>query len=513
MENKTTHPPRVAVIGSGISGIAAAVMLQKNGFQVEIFEKSGSIGGVWALAYPNVRLQNIAEQYHIADFPWPFKPDLHPTGVQILQYLQEAVKHFQLNVRLEHEIAALEESPNGWSASIQTREGLRKAHFDFVMVSNGHYSDGKNRLRFPNQESFQGRVITERDVKSLTEFKDKRVAVVGFGKSAVDMADFAVQQGAAQVFHVFRTPRWMFPRQLFGVHFTHYFFNRFGSVMMPSWSHPSAMERLIHTKSKGVVEGFWKMVQRLLVGKILKRGTDKGAEAQGRLRSVIPDHPLVADLRSASCLEPENYYSLVADGRIQPYHSEVKTFNVNGLQLQTGISIACDMVVLSLGSLTPSFPFLPAQYRALLESEPDGVQLYRHLIHPRIPRLGFAGFNHGFMHVSSVEVGTLWLSALWKGELELPSIETMEASMAFLQSWKREHIHFEPSRSCGVNTRFQQYLDILLKDLALSPYRKLPNVLAEVFARYRAKDYARVQQEYQRQTAKRGILKLSNLMH
>lgn len=31
MENKTAHPPRVAVIGSGISGIASAVMLQKNG--------------------------------------------------------------------------------------------------------------------------------------------------------------------------------------------------------------------------------------------------------------------------------------------------------------------------------------------------------------------------------------------------------------------------------------------------------------------------------------------------
>lgn len=33
--------PRVAVIGSGISGIASAAMLRKEGFQVTIFEKSG----------------------------------------------------------------------------------------------------------------------------------------------------------------------------------------------------------------------------------------------------------------------------------------------------------------------------------------------------------------------------------------------------------------------------------------------------------------------------------------
>ncbi len=513
MDNKTSQVPRVAVIGSGISGIASAAMLKKNGFQVEIFEKSDKIGGVWALAYPNVRLQNIAEQYHISDFSWPFKPDLHPTGTQILQYLQEAVKHFQLEVHLGHEITALQEEPHGWQASIQSPVGPREAHFDFVMVSNGHYSDGKNTLRFPNQDLYQGKVMTERDLKSLDEFKGKRVAVVGFGKSAVDMADFAAQQQAAQVFHVFRTPRWMFPRLLFGVHFSRFFFNRFGSVMMPSWSHPSAMERMIHTRSKGVVQSFWKMIEQIVSGKVLKRGAKLGPDAHERLRSVIPSHPLVADLRSAACLEPENYYSFVAEGRILPYHSEVKSFNATGLHLQNGDSLDCDIVVFSLGSLTPSFPFLPAKHRTLLESEPDGVQLYRHLVHPKIPRMGFAGFNHGFLHVPSVEVGTLWLSALWKGELELPPVETMEASIAYLQSWKREHIHFEPSRSCGVNTRFQQYLDTLLKDLKVSPYRKLPNVLAEVFARYRAADYAEVYKDYQRRRHNGAVLHPSLQMH
>ncbi len=513
MENKTTHTPRVAVIGSGISGIASAAMLKKNGFQVEIFEKSTHIGGVWALAYPNVRLQNIAEQYHISDFAWPFKPDLHPSGTQILQYLEAAVQHFQLKVHVGHEVKALEEEPNGWIANIQGPYGLRKAHFDFVMVSNGHYSDGKNNIRFPDQELYRGKVMTERDLKSLDEFKGKRIAVVGFGKSAVDMADFAAQHQAAQVFHVFRSPRWMLPRQLFGVHFTHYFFNRFGSVMMPSWSHPSAVEHLIHTRSARVVRSFWKMIERIVSGKVMKHGAKLGPDAQQRLRSVLPSHSLVADLRSASCLEPENYYRFVAGGRILPHHSELKAFHAQGLLLENGTSIDCDIVMLSLGSQTPHFPFLPAAYSALLESEPDGVQLYRHLLHPRIPRLGFAGFNHGFLHVPSVEVGALWLSALWKGQLELPPVESMEASMAYLQSWKREHIHFEPSRSCGVNTRFQQYLDVLLQDLEISPYRKLPNVLAEVFARYRAADYAGVFKAYQCRPHTGKVLRPSVRMH
>ena len=118
------------------------------------------------------------------------------------------------------------------------------------------------------------------------------------------------------------------------------------------------------------------------------------------------------------------------------------------------------------------------------------MQLYRHLIHPHVEGVAFAGYNHGFMHVPSAEIGALWTAATWRGELVLPPAAEMERAVEHIRAWKRAHIHFEPSRSCAVNTRFQQYLDILLLDLGLSPYRKLPNPLAEVFGRYGAGDYA-----------------------
>ena len=37
---------RIAVIGAGISGIAAANVLKKNGFAPVVFEKSDQLGGV-----------------------------------------------------------------------------------------------------------------------------------------------------------------------------------------------------------------------------------------------------------------------------------------------------------------------------------------------------------------------------------------------------------------------------------------------------------------------------------
>jgi phytoene dehydrogenase-like protein len=97
---------RIAVIGAGISGITAANVLKKNGFEPVVFEKSDQLGGVSAVAYPNIHLQNTYPSYHLSDFPWPFKPDLHPSAAQILKYWNDAVKHLRLDVRLSHEVRA-----------------------------------------------------------------------------------------------------------------------------------------------------------------------------------------------------------------------------------------------------------------------------------------------------------------------------------------------------------------------------------------------------------------------
>jgi hypothetical protein len=224
-----------------------------------------------------------------------------------------------------------------------------------------------------------------------------------------------------------------------------------------------------------------------------------------RLKTIQPKHKILLDFRSSGALGPENYYPLVAEGRILPYHSEVSGFSQEAIKLKSGVDISCDLVVLSVGYLTPTFPFLPEEYRKLLEAEKDGPQLYRHLIHPRIPRLAFAGFNHGYMHVPTVEIGTQWLCAHLRGDLELPSITEMEKSIEYIRTWKRANLRFENARMCAVSTRFQQYIDILLKELHVSPYRKLPNILAEIFSRYEASDYRGVFEEYERNKARRRM--------
>lgn len=486
---------RVAIIGAGISGLAHADVLERCGFSVVLFERSERLGGVWARAYPDVTLQNTWWGYHLSSFPWPFTPDEHPTGAQILRYLEALVETRKLDVRLSHDVVSAREAEGGgWTVVAQGPAGEHTEHFDHLVVSVGQYTEGKHSLELEGASTFSGTIITEREIGDLSRFDGKRVVVVGFGKSALDMATFAAPR-AAIVHHVFRTPRWTLPRMIYGVHYTKLLFNRFGSVMMTGWAHPTAAERFLHRRTS-VVAGFWGMLEAVFTSIIRREGAGHGAAGDARIAAVMPEHPLLPDLRSAAALATPGYYRHVGAGTIQPHRAEVIGLSKDGVRLSNGEELAADVVVLSVGSRSPSFPFLDAKTRALLEAEADGVQLYRHVVHPRLPTLGFAGFNHGFLHVPAAEIGALWLAALWRGELTLPSAEDMERDVEHVRAWKRANIHFEPSRSCAVNTRFQQYLDIMLADLRLSPYRKLPNVFAEVFGPYRPADYVGVVDEH-----------------
>ena len=137
---------------------------------------------------------------------------------------------------------------------------------------------------------------------------------------------------------------------------------------------------------------------------------------------TVPDTPLSVGFRSAIALVPEKYYSSLAEGKIVPHCAEVASFATHALVLSTGEQVPCDVVVASLGTNHPTFPFMRDEHRKYLEQD-GGCQLYRHLLHPRIPNVGFAGFNHGLLHIPGCELGILWLIAVMRGDLVLPPIE------------------------------------------------------------------------------------------
>lgn len=70
----------VCIIGAGVSGLVTAKGLQRDGFDVTIFEKEPTIGGVWApsRAYAGLGVQNPQEHYASPTSPIPRPPTNFP---------------------------------------------------------------------------------------------------------------------------------------------------------------------------------------------------------------------------------------------------------------------------------------------------------------------------------------------------------------------------------------------------------------------------------------------------
>lgn len=487
------------MVGSGVSGIAAAKTMTGFGHEVVVYEKSDRIGGVWAATYPGVTLQNVAEHYRFTDFPWPFTPQEHPTADELRRYLDAAVEHFGIDIRLSHEVTGLRETADGWDVIVRSPHSESTEHFGFVLVATGQYSGDKAAMELPGRENFKGQVLREWEIGDLEIFRERRVAVVGFGKTAVDLATFAVERGA-RVTHVFRTPRWLLPYTLGGRDIAYIVTARSSTFFQPSWTHPTDRERSFHERQSMVLGHYWKNTSLMLQYASGLRRPFRGKAARERIALVTPEGPITGQLRGT--MAPRSYYPAVAAGKIAPVRGTVERLVPEGIRLGDGRVVTAEIVVLAIGNDKPSFAYLPERYRKMMTAEEDGVQLYRHIIHPRIPRMGFIGFNHGFFHLPASELSAVWLEALLSGDLQLPTAEEMEDRSARVAAWKRANTNFEPQRGFSTSNHFHQYFDVLLGDLRVNPRRK-KNALAELFAPYNAADYAGVAEEYRQGRAKR----------
>ncbi|MEO8758840.1 MAG: NAD(P)/FAD-dependent oxidoreductase [Devosia sp.] len=490
---------RIAVIGSGVSGIAAAKTLLGFGHSVVIYEKSDRIGGVWATAYPGVTLQNVAEHYRLTDFPWPFKPQNHPTADEVRRYFAAAVAHFKLDIRMSGDVTALTERPDGWDVTVKSADSVTTTPYDYVLVASGQYSGDKTAIDLPGRTEFRGQVLRDWEINDLEIFRNRKLAVVGFGKTAVDIATFAVERGA-QVTHIFRNARWLLPYKLGGRDIAHIVTARTSTFFQPSWTHPGAREAKFHARWAKHIATYWRNTSTMLHYATGLKRPGRSKAARDRLQMVTPDGPVTIQLRGT--MAPKTYYPSVASGRIEPVKGEFAGFSAEGVKLTDGRVVPAEMVVLAIGNDKPSFAYLPSPYREMMTSVDDGVQLYRHILHPCISRLAFIGYNHGVFHIPASELSAIWIEAVTSGDLVLPPLAEMEERSERIAAWKRANTNFEPQRGFTTSNHFHQYFDTLLGDLDVNPRRKA-NGVSEIFAPYDAADYAGVAGEYEAGRAKR----------
>ena len=89
------RPFRVAVVGAGMSGLAAAHRLRQAGVEVVVFEKNDDVGGTWLENdYPGCRVDIQNHFYSYATAQTPDWPQYHSPQPVLLEYFRTCIERF-----------------------------------------------------------------------------------------------------------------------------------------------------------------------------------------------------------------------------------------------------------------------------------------------------------------------------------------------------------------------------------------------------------------------------------
>ena len=202
---------KVAVIGTGISGLNVAVQLKRAGIPFVVFEKNPEVGGSWfENRYPGARVDTSSRGYtHLFSYDYPYEYSYSPRDHN-LRYFKWVADNFQIreNIDFNTEVSSMhwDDAKSLWTLEIDGPDGAGTRHFNAVISCVGFLS----RPQMPEIEgidSFAGDAFHTAAWPEGVDVNDKRVAVVGSGASGYQTTP-VIAQTAAQTFLFQRQPNW-----------------------------------------------------------------------------------------------------------------------------------------------------------------------------------------------------------------------------------------------------------------------------------------------------------------
>jgi cation diffusion facilitator CzcD-associated flavoprotein CzcO len=207
--------PRVAIIGSGFSGLAAAIALRKKGIEdFVIFEQAPALGGTWwHNRYPGaeVDLESHIYSFSFERYDWT---RTHAGWAELQGYLNHVADKWDLRRRMKFNEKVTDVS---WSDAdevhtVRTESGVDHGKFTAVISAVGFLNIPLIPPFAREQNDFEGAIChTSRWIDGL-DMTGKKIGVVGTGSSAVQVVTEAERVGAeVKIFQI--EPNWILPKE------------------------------------------------------------------------------------------------------------------------------------------------------------------------------------------------------------------------------------------------------------------------------------------------------------
>lgn len=331
----------VLIVGSGFSGLCMGIKLREAGYRsFVILDKAASVGGTWRENhYPGCACDVPSHLYSFSFEQNPHWTRMFAPQQEILTYLEHCADKYGLR---EHLLFNMEVTETRWDERLARWTIRTSAGRTFIAKHVVFGLGAFNRPAYPDikgLETFQGKVFHSAHWDHSYDLKDKRVAVIGTGASAIQIIP-ELTPIVRELKVMQRTPAWVLPKPDRAI---------------------SSKERSLYAQLPSAQRMYryfiyWMMEARALGftvdPRIMKLGAVLG---RAHIRKQIKDKTLREKLTPTylpGCkrvLISNDYYPALAQPHVDVVTSSIEQVNTKGIRTADGQQLDLDAIVLATG--------------------------------------------------------------------------------------------------------------------------------------------------------------------
>ncbi len=423
---------RVAVIGAGLAGIIAGVLLPAKvpGIDLRIYEKNSDVvslkvlfaktdqfraavdhiiiyqGGTWLEnIYPGVRCDIPANVYQSSFSPRTQWTEEYAQGAEILDYWQGIARKYDVYryLHTERRVDRIEwdDEESVWHLAVQNVRTLEtyQEQADFVLAATGRFNAWK-LPDYPGIHDYQGLLRHSSNWDPEFDPTGKNVAVIGNGASGIQLVP-SLQKVVNRLDHYARNKTWIAASWSGDVR-----------TLEPKHYSPEQLEALQDPEyylrfRKNLEDKYWRGFETMFKGSDLSNGMreeftkimatrlQKNIEL---LKNMVPDF-------SPHCrrLTPgPGYLEALCCENVDFIQNPIRRFTAHGIETVDGIVRDVDAIICATGAnvdFAPAFSILSRGIDLKTAWKPDGEfgfpYTYLGLATPGFPNLLFVAGPHG----------------------------------------------------------------------------------------------------------------------
>ncbi|KAH7319073.1 putative dimethylaniline monooxygenase [Rhexocercosporidium sp. MPI-PUGE-AT-0058] len=455
--NRRGRKIRVITIGSGASALNFAHDIDTSPLDIElaIYEKNPEIGGTWyENRYPGCGCDIPSVIYQLSWAPSSRWNSYYSSAPQILQYFKTVADEYNLRkyIKLSHRVvgATWSEESQEWHVKVQRGDDPEDV-FDDTCSVLVNASGVLNKWKWPaikGRASFRGLMLHTANWDSKINLKDKTVAVIGSGSSAVQIVP-SILPDVKNLKCFIRSPSWI--TAAVGLNFAgknggNFEYTEEQKELLAEnpdlyLKYRKNIESEMNSRFRFILNGSPEQATvRESVEKEMRRKLEKKAWIAN---AIVPKDFAVGCRRPT----PGNgYLEALCEDNVDVMIGPIEEITEKGIRTSGGVEHEVDIIICATGfdvSWKPEYPTIGREGRSLAEEWATVPSTYLSITVPHFPNYlifngPFGPYGHGsFLPITEV-LSKHFLQMLEKMSLEhLTSFSPSEAAVADFAEHRR----------------------------------------------------------------------------